>query len=99
MNYGRNAATLAQRDVTEDDVYADAWRIADPGAVNPVAVAVALAESAKVIMHLTGDTQTVRNHPALKVIAAQLAMLFDVDKFGAEVSTYDVVQMRAESLT
>ncbi len=99
MNYGRNAATLTQREVTEDDVYADAWRIANPGAVNPVAVAVTLAESAKVIMHLTGDTASVRNHPALKAIAGQLAMLFDVSKFGAEISDYDAVQKRAESLT
>lgn len=98
MNYGISAASIAQREATEDDVYADAWRIADPGAVNPLAVARTLADASKVIMRVHGSSEAVRTHPALRVIAGQLAMLFNVDRSGASIGEYDLVQVRAEAL-
>ena len=98
MGYGMNAAAIEHREVTEDDVYADAWRIADPGAVNPLAVASRLTEASKVIMDLTHDTGAVRAHPALRVIAGQLAMLYHVDWTGASIEDYDAVAERVKPL-
>jgi hypothetical protein len=42
--------------------------------------------------------RVVRSHPALRVIAGQLAMLFSVDQAGASVAEYDTVEARAKSL-
>jgi hypothetical protein len=98
MNYGISAAGIEHRDATEDDVYADAWRIAEPGAVNPLAVARTLAEASKVIMNVHHSSEAVRTHPALRVIAGQLAMLFSVDRSGAAIGEYDLVQIRAKAL-
>jgi hypothetical protein len=98
MAYGMNAATIEGREITEDDVYADAWRIADPGAVNPVAVAGTLAKASRVIMRVTGSTEATCRHPALRVIAGQLAMLHDVTKFGAEIADYDATEARVKAL-
>lgn len=96
--YGMNAASIEHRQVTEDDVYADAWRIADPGAVNPLAVARTLTDASRVIMRVHGSTDAVRTHPALRVIAGQLAMLYGVDSFGASIADYDATEKRARSL-
>jgi hypothetical protein len=98
MGYGMNAAVIEHREPTEDDVYADAWRIADPGAVNPVAVARTLAEASKVIMRVTGSTAAVCVHPALRVIAGQLAMLHSVDRAGANLADYDTVEARVKAI-
>jgi hypothetical protein len=98
MGYGMNAATWEHREITEDDVYADAWRIADPGTVNPVAVARTLAEASKVIMRTAGSTTAVRDHPALRVIAGQLAMLYSVDRSGASIDEYDTVAAYVKAL-
>ena len=98
MNYGMSAAGIANREATEDDVYADAWRIADPGAINPLAVARTLTDASKVIMRVYGDSARVRSHPALRVIAGQLAMLYSVDRSGASIADYDAVETRAKSL-
>lgn len=77
---------------SEYEIYRDAWRIADPGAVNAAAVANSLAKGSHFLVHRIGS-EGVRNHPALKVMAAQLAMLFDVTKFGADVEVYDQVKL------
>jgi hypothetical protein len=61
-------------------------------------VARTLADASKVIMRVYGDSATVRSHPALRVIAGQLAMLYSVDRSGASVGEYDLVQIRAEAL-
>jgi hypothetical protein len=98
MRYGMNAAKLENREATEDDVYADAWRIADPGAANPLAVARTLFDASKVIMRVTESTEAVCSHPALRVIAGQLAMLYWVNLAGADVSDYDTVEARVKSL-
>jgi hypothetical protein len=98
MGYGMNAAIVEHREATEDDVYADAWRIADPGAVNPTAVAHTLAEASKVINRLGRGTDAVCQHPALRVIAGQLAMLHRVDRFGADSADYDAVSARVKAL-
>lgn len=82
--------STAPDDATEQQIYRDAWRIADPGACNPVAVAGTLARASAALLHRLG-TNGVRKHPALRVMAAQLAMLYDVDSIGAEVSVYNAV--------
>ena len=83
--------STAQDDATEQQVYLDAWRIADPGAVNPVAVAGTLAGASAALLHRIG-TGGVRHHPALRVMAGQLAMLYGVSSLGAEISDYDAVE-------
>lgn len=85
-------AEFAEMSAPEKDVYRDAWRIADPGAVNPLAVAGTLTRASKVIMDIYHDTSAVRQHPALKVIAAQLALLFNVDSSGARFEDYEAVK-------
>lgn len=85
-------ADFAEMSAPEKDVYRDAWRIAEPGAVNPLAVSASLMRGTRVIMDVYHDTSAVRQHPALKVIAGQLAMLFDVDSSGAELEDYDAVK-------
>lgn len=81
--------------ISEDQIYRDAWRIADPGAVNPVAVAGSLARASSFLLHQIG-TDGVRRHPALKVMAGQLAMLYGVDSTGAAIEDYDKVQAVAD---
>lgn len=72
---------VSTRDVDEPAIYRDAWSIADPGACNPVAVAGTLREASSALLHHIG-TDGVRNHPALRLIAAQLAALYNVDSDG-----------------
>jgi hypothetical protein len=62
-------------------IYRDAWRIADPGASNPVAVAGTLAQASSALLKSIG-TDSVRKHPALRLMAAQLASLYNVDSDG-----------------
>lgn len=85
-------AAFAEMSAPEKDVYRDAWHIAEPGAVNPLAVAGTLTRASKVIMDIYRDTSSVRQHPALKVIAGQLAMLFNVDRAGADFEDYEAVR-------
>src|SRR5580765_4876953 len=66
---------------SEADIYRDAWRIADPGASNPVAVARTLFRASSVLLHDIG-TDGVKKHPALRLIAAQLASLYSVNADG-----------------
>lgn len=66
----------------EADIWRDAWRIADPGASNPVAVARTLFKASAFLMHKLEDTASVKKHPALRLIAAQLASLYNVDSDG-----------------
>ena len=49
-----------------------AWRIADPGASNPVAVAGTLAQASSALLRKIG-TDGVKKYPALRVIAGQLS--------------------------
>lgn len=72
---------VSTRDVDETAIYKDAWSIADPGACNPVAVASTLRDASSALLHQIG-TDGVRNHPALRLIAAQLASLYSVDSDG-----------------
>lgn len=65
----------------EEEIWRDAWRIADPGAANPVAVARTLFAASAFLLRETG-TDGVRKHPALRLIAAQLASLYNVDSDG-----------------
>lgn len=65
----------------EVDIWRDAWLIADPGASNPVAVARTLFKASSFLLHEIG-TNGVRTHPALRLIAAQLASLYNVDSDG-----------------
>lgn len=83
--------------VDEEAIYRDAWNIADPGASNPVAVAGTLAKASSVLLHEIG-TDGVRKHPALRVMAGQLAMLYNVNSVGAEIEDYDIVKAVVGSL-
>jgi len=76
---------------TEAMIYRDAWRIADPGASNPVAVAGTLAKASAALLHELG-TDGIKRHPALRVMAGQLSSLYRVDSLGADISDYDKVQ-------
>lgn len=79
-------------DAMEQAIYADAWRIADPGAVNPVAVASTLRNASSALIGRLG-TDGVRRHPALRVMAGQLAMLYNVDAIGASAGDYEAVRV------
>lgn len=81
----------------EAAIYRDAWRIADPGASNPVAVAATLASISSVLVHKIG-TDGVRRHPALRVIAGQLAMLYNVDAIGPSIEDLDTVKEYVDRL-
>jgi hypothetical protein len=70
-----------ERYTNEADIWRDAWSIADPGASNPVAVARTLFKASSFLNHQIG-TDGVRNHPALRLIAAQLASLYNVNADG-----------------
>ena len=80
----------------EADIWRDAWRIADPGAANPVAVARTLFAASSFLLHKTG-TDGVRKHPALRVIAGQLSFLYGVDRLGP--STEDLDKVRSVATT
>ena len=67
--------------VDEMAIYRDAWRIADPGAANPVAVAGTLTQASSALLKSLG-TDGVRKHDALRLMAAQLASLYNVDSDG-----------------
>lgn len=84
------AKSTEANDQTEREIYRDAWRIASPGAANPVAVAGTLADASAALLHRIG-TDGVENHPALRVMAGQLGFLYGVS-LGAEISDYDAVQ-------
>jgi hypothetical protein len=72
---------ITQDYTNEADIWRDAWRIADPGAANPVAVARTLFAASAFLLHDIG-TDGVKNHPALRLIAAQLASLYNVNADG-----------------
>ena len=81
----------------EADIWRDAWRIADPGASNPVAVARTLFAASSFLLHKTG-TDSVRKHPALRVIAGQLSFLYGVDRLGPSTEDLDKVRSVFDSL-
>jgi hypothetical protein len=72
---------LIQHYNDEAEIWRDAWRIADPGASNPVAVARTLFAASAYLIGEIG-TDGVRKHPALRLIAAQLASLYSVNALG-----------------
>src|SRR6478736_2067234 len=72
---------LVQHYNDEAEIWRDAWRIADPGASNPVAVARTLFAASAYLNTMFG-TDAVRKHPALRLIAAQLASLYNVNSDG-----------------
>jgi hypothetical protein len=75
----------------EADIWRDAWRIADPGAANPVAVARTLFRASAFLLHDIG-TDAMRKHPALRIIAGQLSYLYSVGSLGADMQDYDKVK-------
>jgi len=81
--------------IDEAAIYRDAWRIADPGASNPVAVAGTLAKASAALLRQIG-TDDVRKHPALRVMAGQLAMLYNVNSIGADGEDYDKVKKHVD---
>jgi hypothetical protein len=60
----------------ERELWTRAWRINMPGASNPVGVARTLAEESVKVLHAYNSTQAVREHKALRAMAAHLAFLF-----------------------
>jgi hypothetical protein len=83
--------------VDEASIYKDAWRIADPGAANPIAVARTLFYASSALLRDIG-TEGVEKHPALRVMAGQLASLYDVNSIGADVFDYDRTEAIAKYL-
>ena len=81
----------------EVEIWRDAWRIADPGAANPVAVARTLFAASAFLLHDIG-TDGVQKHPALRVIAGQLSSMYSVDSAGADLADYDRVQTMVDKL-
>ena len=77
--------------VDEAQIWWDAWRIANPGAANPVAVAGTLAAASGALLRTIG-TEGVRKHPALRVMAGQLSYLFNVDNLGPSTDDLNKVQ-------
>lgn len=84
------AKSTEPNDQTEREIYRDAWRIAEPGASNPVAVAGTLADASAALLHRIG-TDGVRRHPALRVMAGQLGFLYGVS-LGFNMDDFDTVQ-------
>jgi hypothetical protein len=91
-NFKRHA-----EEYTEEQIYRDAWSIADPGATNPVAVAGTLARASSALLREIG-TDGVKRHPALRVMAGQLAMLYNVNSIGAEMDDYRRVERVVDGL-
>lgn len=83
--------------VNEDAIYRDAWRIADPGASNPVAVARTLFRASAALLHDIG-TDGVKAHPALRVMAGQLSALYNTSALGAEDEDYTKVRAYVDQL-
>lgn len=77
--------------VNEKAIYRDAWRIAEPGAANPVAVARTLHLASAALLHDIG-TDIVKKHPALRLMAGQLSYLFNVSALGADEEDYAKVK-------
>lgn len=77
--------------VNENAIWRDAWRIADPGASNPVAVAGTLAQASSALLRKIG-TDGVKKHPALRVMAGQLSSLYNVNAIGADYADYEMVR-------
>lgn len=77
--------------VDEAQIWWDAWRIADPGAANPVAVAGTLAAASGALLKEIG-TEGVKKHPALRVMAGQLSSLYGVDSLGPSMDDLDKVE-------
>lgn len=80
-----------ERYTDEADIWRDAWRIAEPGAANPVAIARTLFKASSFLIRKTG-TDGVRKHPALRVIAGQLSYLYNVDNLGPSADDLDKVK-------
>jgi hypothetical protein len=91
---------IIQNYTDEAEIWRDAWRIADPGAANPVAVARTLFAASAFLDHQIG-TDGVRKHPALRLIAAQLASLYSVNADGGGMGDDDdfisIVQREAKA--
>lgn len=87
----------AMRYTDEADIWRDAWRIVDPGAANPTAVANNLAKASSFIIHRDG-TAAARKHPALRLMCGQLASLFNVDACGGPADIYDRVKSAVHNL-
>jgi hypothetical protein len=82
----------------EAEIWRDAWRIAEPGAANPIAVARTLFAASAFLMREIKDTDGVRKHPALRVMAGQLSSLYNVDSVGADRDDYSRVHFVVDVL-
>lgn len=93
-----NMSHIIRNYTNESDIWRDAWKIADPGAANPVAVARSLYAASAFLMHELRDTESVKKHPALKVMAGQLSALYNTSALGAEDDDYTKVKAVVASL-
>jgi hypothetical protein len=82
----------------EDQAYWDAYRICWPGASNPGAVAATLSRHSVALTRSLRSTQAVRDHPALRAIAAQLALLHGITALGPPEGVYEAVERRVAAL-
>jgi hypothetical protein len=99
MNYNDNPYIRDNQDaeVNEEAIWRDAWKIADPGASNPVAVARSLFYASSALLRNIG-TDAVKAHPALQVMAGQLSSLYRTSSLGAEDEAYTLVHAAVLSL-
>jgi hypothetical protein len=79
--------------VDEAQIWWDAYRIADPGASNPVAVAGTLAAASGALLRNISQDD-VKKHPALRVMAGQLAYLYGVGKDGPSSADMNEVDQK-----
>jgi hypothetical protein len=80
----------------EKQVWDDAWRIIEPGASNPTAVARTLFAASSFIVNAQG-TEAARRHPALRCMAGQLSFLFHVDFMGPSQEDIETVKREWDS--
>jgi hypothetical protein len=82
--------------IAEEQAFKDAYHIAWPGAVNPTAIAHTLAKDSGPMVRFLG-TSGACNHPALQVIAGQLAYLYHLS-LGPSIEALDAVAEKAKEL-
>ena len=77
--------------VNENATWRDAWRITDPGASNPVAVAGTLAQASSALLRKIG-TDGVKKHPCDRSDGRTVSSLYNVNAIGTDYADYEMVR-------
>jgi hypothetical protein len=80
----------------EDDLWREAHRIAWVGASNPAVAAASLGRWTQIVIRAVG-TADARKHPALRVMAGQVAFLFG-QALGADDKSADELEKNCRRL-